>query len=641
MKTIFKRYFYLTLGFSFFLCTSCKPIKYFINKKYPPLSVKDQQLQAINKNIQIIDSLKPSIGVWLNTDLITPFLQNEIKEMVQNTQDPNVIVHSFIPKVRLDKQSIIIDAEFDISLKKIQTRLTGELQGYGSVTSVQDSIIILPALKTMKIRKVDLFKREWISFKNRVIADLIKPATKHWLDNLNRKFITKTPSIYVGWEKVIEIDPEELFSRKGVDLKVNSPTISVARYVKQAAVFIDTQGMAISLELSSNDTVPRASQRPIVNSKTNPHEIFRLYRKKYNDKWISNFVGVTDSTQLSVSISKKVVANIFNDIFNDASLEIYKELHLPLRTTNDKFEIGKSKIHCSKFKKKFKFTSFKYSKSCKYSCKRKIRWKFPKLKTSYEDPFCVAARNSCKIARETARSAWKITREKARILNQIENEAIIQTCKLAKLGKGNVSIGRLKTSISGSGSGKLTLRNIKMNEDLTYMSFETNGDINMRTNAYLKIKPHDLGHIMCLRSYDKGITTNFNGRIFEPFSGIRFTTRKEGNNTIISGKPSLISYKLTVDKSPITELLGDSRFIKKCPVLYPILFAAGSTAAYATGLGLITDPVSQLLFKGETVGKYDIPAFEQTIKPIQFKVRDVSYISPVSWGQNSLDFVFY
>lgn len=622
------------------LISSCKPVKQLVNRNYKPLTVADQQIKSIKTNLNYIDTLKPNIGIRIGKSILEDFLPKEIENSAKEIKGSNIEMHEFTAKIGLERQAIVINANFETSFHDIQAKIKGSFQGYVTVSSTNDSIFFPYAFKTLKVKNIE-FTTKKPKLSNRAIALLIKPILNNFLDNLNGEFIKKTPSIYSGWGQLISLNPDELFSNN--ETTISGSNLALSRYVKNTSILIDKKGVSVMLSLEKNRINTVLKLDTISSSTQKLQSLYKDYRIKYSKLWIENFKPYTEDTKLALSITKPTVAGIFNDIFSGANIKISHNINIPKVSSNDKMEIDRLKVNCGDLRSKFSFPDFPGKNKCKYSCMKSIKikiWPF-KFKTKrIEDPFCAAARATCKIGRETARVAWQTARETARIANQVSNEATVAACKLVVEASELINAGRIKTSSQGSGLANLYLNNIQVNNDLSGMSLNTKGGVKLRLKSYLKLEPQDLGFIaMCQLNYSNNINTNLSGTIFNQFSKIDFSPVNDGEDIVITGKVAPLGYKAKADLSPLYELLLDPQFALKCSPLYSTLFVGGLAGGVATLLGLVDDPALKLLLKGSVVDTYKIEPFTQRLKPIMFTINNgLERKANVSWGFNSIDY---
>ncbi len=627
------------------ITTSCKPsIKRLVNENFEPITVKDQQLQSLDDNLKNVDSLKPNIGVRISTSMIKEFLPKEIETRVKKITDSKFKVHQFSPSIDLVDQAIVLNADFSISLNEIETKITGSLQGYVAISPVQDSIFFLPAFKSIKAKKIE-FTSEKPSLTNKAIAALIKPVTKHFLDNINGHFFKKTPSLYSGWGKSTEINTSELFSNN--ETVISGPKVEISRYIKKNALLIDKSGISIMLELEKSKQEQDSSSTFVYQKTSSLKDLNQSYEKyyvKYVELWVSNFKAYNDSTKLAVSITKSTMAGIFNDGLSSSVLDISHIITIPKISKTDELEIDRLKLDCNSVRERFSFPDFSYPHSCSHSCMKKIKIDLGFFKTTkrIEDPICAAARSACKVARETARIAWQTSRESARIAHQVYNEGRVAACKIATEASELIDFGKLKTSSEANGVARLNLKNIIMSNDLSVMHLNLEGSVMLELKSYLGLRPQDIGHlVMCTVDYDKSITTELTGNILNQFSQISFNPEKVGDNIILTGRVTPIGYKATADMSPLHELLIDPLLATKCSLLYSTLLAGGSVGGVAAILGMVDDPKLQLLLKGTAIGTYKLEPFTQKITPIIFRINNgKDRKANVEWGENSIDYSY-
>jgi hypothetical protein len=621
---------------------SCKPIKKLVNSQYEPLSVEDVQTRSLATNLKVIDSLSPNIGVRIGKPMLVEFLPEKIDKSVREMNDPMVEVHEFKSSLDLTKQAIIVNADFVASFHEIQMKITGDFQGYASVSSIKDSIFFPYALKTLKVKKIE-FTTEKPDLTNRAIAALIKPVVKNFIDNINGKFITDTPSVYTGWGQMTEIDTSDLFSND--ETTITGPNVEISRFIKTSSLLVDEDGVSIMLELEKSKQVQDSvTINEIAVSSKELNELYKKYHIKYSELWVDNFQVYNKETKLALGITKPTIAGIFNDVLSGANLVVSHKIDIPETSSNDKMEIDRLKINCSDVRESFSFPDFAYSKSCNYSCTRSayigIR---PFGKTvKWDDPLCLSARTACQIARETARVTWQTARESARIAHQVYNEGKVAACKIVVEASELVNLGKIKTSSKGSGLASLNLNNIQVNNDLSGMSLNTNGGVNLQLKSTLGLEPQDIGFIfMCVVNYNKSITTDLTGEIFNQFSEISFDPVKVGEDIVLTGTVAPLGYKAETDMSPLHGLLIDPEFAAKCPPFYSTLLTAGALGGAATLLGLVEDPMLQLLLSGRAIGTYEIEPFTQKLNPIIFKInKGEGRKAIVEWGYHSIDYSY-
>jgi hypothetical protein len=584
--------------------SSCKPIKKLVNSQYKPLSVEDVQMQSLATNLQGIDSLSPNIGIRIGKPILVEFLPKEIDNSVRYMNDPMVEVHEFKSSLNLTKQAIIVNADFVASFHEIQMKITGNLQGYVAISSIKDSIFFPYALKTLKVKNIE-FTTEKPDLTNRAIAALIKPVVKNFIDNLNGKFITDTPSIYTGWGQATKIDTSNLFNND--ETTITGPNVEINRFVKISSLLVDEDGVSIMLELEKSKQVQDSvAINKIALSSKELTKQYKKYRIKYSQLWVDNFQVYNKETKLALGITKPTIAGIFNDVLSSANLLVSHKINIPATRS--------AYIGIKPFGKT-------------------VKW---------DDPVCLTARTACKLARETARVTWQASRESARIAHQVYNEGKVAACKIVVEASELVNVGRIKTSSKGNGVASLNLNNIQVNNDLSGMSLNTKGDVKLRLKSTLGLEPQDLGFIaMCVVNYDKSITTDLTGEIFNQFSEISFDPIKVGEDIVLTGTVSPLGYKAETDMSPLHELLIDPEFAVKCSPLYSTLLTAGVLGGAATLLGLVDDPKLQLLLSGRAIDTYEIEPFTQKINPIIFKINNgESRKANVEWGHNSIDYSY-
>lgn len=619
---------------------SCKPVKYFINKKYKPLSITDQQINAVDQNLQYVDSIRPSLGVYVNSDIITKYASKSIKKEAQSLSDSNIKIHSFEPKLSLAKQGIMIKATFSITVHKVNVKLKGKIEGLTAVSSSNDSIFLYHAFKMLKVTSVEFTKKK-PGIKNRAIALLIKPVLKHFIDNLNGLYLKKPDKIATNLNGALKMNPKEIFT--GKDVEIEGTETSLEKLISQTSLLIDKEGILIMLEL---DSVPKTNRELLLKKrkagkKSELNKKFKIYKTKYKKQWLERFEPLKEKTQISLSITKAEVSETFNRMFSKGFAYTQK-INMPKESFDSKLEVKKSDVDCQKVRTKFSYPSFR-GDACNWSCMRTVTVGVCPLcsRVRAEDPVCAATRNACRVKREAERVIWQAAREAARIAHQAKDELAVTACNVWRETNNFLALGRVKGNVYASGNAKINFSKLYLNEQLSGIFIKNTGGINMLVNSKISLRPADLGNIfMCYTNYDKHTNSDLKATISSSFTGASIRHQVEGENLKLILNFNPIRYDATIRPSPLKAMLEDIRFTVKCPIFSGILNVTVPAAAVLSFTKMIkVSPEVELLLRGATKSEYVISPIVKTFKPIPFKFNKERVEKlRILWNEKNIEF---
>jgi hypothetical protein len=615
------------------LMSSCK-IKRYVNDNFPKLSTIDQQINAINQNSKFLDSIESSVAVHVSEQMLQKFIPQELKKVSEEYNENDVIIHKFNPVISFKQQSIGIQSSFEITLPDLKVKIKGKLDGVTALSTENDSLYLRSAFKSLRITNLDFDKKP--SLKKRAIAKAITLVLKNFIQRVNGKYLKKPSVIHIGWNSTLTFDPKEMLENENT--QAIGMRSDVSRYVKQSSILVDKSGISILFDLDSKDSKPIESALVISNNnlKSELKKKFNIYQNRYNQVWKNNFSDIDNSVSLAVMLKKKEIASIFNEALING-FELKQKIVIPKNSFNEMVELKRSRVNCEKVRKKFKFPSFNGS-SCSWSCRVNTPL------GSFDDPVCLANRAACRVTRETARIAWQGSRETARIAHQIKDEAAVAACKVIKEANNFVKIGRFKGEASGSGNGSVMFKNFKFNEDLSSISFNTSGVVNLDILTELKLQPQNLGYIfLCMAEY-KNNSKSIAKAIFPNQNlTISVTTSKKNNDLELLMDFPKINYEASIKPSPIQNYLSDGNLALRCPFFYSLL----STASIGTTIGDFINLIKlsesdKLILYGKTKSDYKISSIKQVFKPMVFILNNNEKIeSQINWSQKSIDFVSY
>lgn len=649
---------YLSIFVVAIVFTSCKPLKTAINNQFPPLSTIDQQYASIERNLGEISDFEPHVGINIDKDIILKYLPTEIKNEAESIDDENIIIQNIEPKVSLDRQGILIEADFsilipknDVEIKilnenakikipKESIEIKGYLNGLTAVSTKSDSLYLRSAVNSLKVKSIKFTKKPKLP--NETLAKLISPILKNYIENLNGTFLKKPTTIYTGWGETYKVSLKKMF--KDPNTEVIADSLTATRFIKKSCIRIKSNGISVMIQLMKDKPIKDTSTTPTITQKTNPEltKIFNAFNEKYDSTWISIFEPIDIKHLAVTNISKSEISKILNETLSKQII-LKQNFIIPEATFNEKLEVKKEDIDCQKVRTDFNYPNFN-GDSCDWDCMHTIKvgiCPFCK-KVRLEDPPCAASRRVCRIRVEAERIAWQTARETARIARQVQNEAKVAACNVWREATGILALGRFKGDVSGSGKATINLRSFNFNSDLSEIMLKYSGGVDAKLRANLELKPIDLGNIFfCFTNYDKKISSNINVDIPEVTSKILITPRQEGEDLFLNIKVDKVRYNASINPSPLHSLLLDPEFQLKCPISNLLnLVTVGIGAGKFLGMVKLA-PEHELLLLGKVSGSYGIDAIEIPFKPITFKINGEEKKSLIFWKNKSFQFAYF
>lgn len=624
----------ILIGTSIIL-SSCTALKNIVNRELPKLSTIDQQINAIDQASLSVESIKPSAGVFISSKMVQEFFPNELDKLAMSSEGEDYEIKSFKSMVSLDKQAVVVEGTFSIDVESIKANVKGELSGLAGLSSLKDTVYLFGAFSSIQITDITHLS-DSPGLGNRAKAKLLKPILKNFLARVNAKMFEEQITIYSGLGAAMNVNISEMFSDPNTTV-LSSPENLVTRAVETTSFLVNEEGIRVVLEFTPNEatTSMPSSNSQVIGGSSTKRELkikFNEYLEKFNHTWLGKFDSIPVGANLSVYLSKSEIASIFNDAMK-GEISIAHNIVVPESKSKSELGLEEKKIDCDELKKPFSYPSFD-GRSCNWSCRRS-----GPFGTSYDDPFCLASREACRVRREAERVIWQAGRESARILRQAENEATVLACNIAREANNFMNLGDARTTISGSGLLTLDLSGINFSNNLERLSINQSGDLGLNFKTKIELNPQDLGYIfLCFSDYTKRLNTEALVSIPSQTSTLDFNALHLGDKLILTSSMNSIDYEAEIRPNPTFELLSDIEFSVKCKYLHTALGIASVTSF--TDL-IKYSPEVELFLEGKTKSSYEIPSFSQTIEPILFKINSgVERKALPHWSTNCISFTY-
>jgi len=616
-----KRFNLLLTIVLFVTFSSCKTLTKLVNENYPPLNASVQQIASIEQNLVHIDSINSEIGVYLNEKVLNKYLPLEIKKSVENVKDENLEIKKFEPILDFKNQAIVVNGKFSIYVPEHKVTIDGELKGLSSVSTVQDSLYLRNAFKTLKINRIVFDSKP--TLKKRVLAKLISPILNNFITNINGELFKNPSSIYLGWEKPLSFNPKSIFN--GASTEVTSSTKVINRYLKESSILIDKTGISILIEVGKNQIKQEIDSIASSPSKMSVSKLFKEFSNKFEENWKGSFEEKEDKMGVSLAIKKELLASVLNEALSD-NFMIKAKLENRSEKFSSKIEVENSKINCQKVRTKFTYPPFN-GQSCNWSCPG---W----------DPVCHSTRAACNVHREAERVVWQAAREAARIAHQAANETKVGLCDVWRNTNDFLALGKFSGNTSGNGNANLNFKQFQFSKDLSKIDINFSGGIDYNLKSNINILPMDLGHVfLCLVKYQKSSNSNIRINLEEQISTLSLLTRKEGNDLVMSIQISPIHYNAQINPSPLHEMYKDPVFIGSCS-FFSTLIIPLITAGSLTGV-IDLEPEQELILFGKANGSFKPDEITNVIEPLKFKINNGSdKVSLIQWKPSTIAFEY-
>lgn len=614
---------------------SCKPVKMYVNREFPPISTIDQQYASTDVNLKELNDFNSHIGVHIDKDVINQYLPKELKKAAEAVKSDDVILKSIAPKLSFDKQGIFVAADFLINIPKYNADIEGTFSGVTALSTVKDSLYLRNAIQSLKVSNVKFLKRPKLSGK--ALAKLITPILKHFIDNANGEIFKKPTVINIGWGEVYKLKLKEIFKDQNTEVSIDS--IMVSRFVKKTSIRVKSEGISLMAELQENKPVIDALKGGQTQGRTNSelNKLFKEYNEKFDSIWTQIYEPIDVASLTTVNISKSEIATILNTAFSKP-ITLKQSFEIPKSTFNEKLEVKRGDIDCQKVRTPFSYPDFN-GDSCDWNCMRTITVGVCPIcrRVRVEDPACAASRRACRLRVEAERIVWQAARETARIAHQVENEAKVAACNVWRETLDFLALGRFKGSVSGNAKAIINFDSLQFSQTLSEINLKFSGNVNGALDSNIELIPIDLGHVFfCFTSYEKNTNSNVSVNIPNNTLRVGINSESEGENLILKIKPNKIKYNASVSPSPLHAMLMDPVFSTKCPI-YLLIGAAAGVAQIANMLNLIKlAPEQELILAGTVNGEYGLDEMRVPFKPIVFKVNGEEKKASLFWNEKSI-----
>lgn len=619
------------------ISSGCTVLSNEVNKNWPPLTTKQQQLQAINESnenrITQADAmlfLSSEDFIKLTKEASNIYLKKISGKNIGNTSIEEINIINISPV----KQGALISGAFKLNLLKYNIKISGEITGIAAVAAQDNQIKIFPAFSHIKLNAISLSDEIKLlkNFGNAAAINFTTNVLNEFVGNINGS-IAKDP-IIIPIDLIFSknINPENLtksiIPAPSINKELNV-TVSMNSYLP----LIDEQGIIF---LATNK---KENRKPIHNNSGDLNSVFSDY---------SEYVTHITSTQLDVNldqlrnttflVNKKYFSTIFNKATEGLAIEFKKSDFIEIPENDRKFnqpvEFHKPDrlpschglyTDCATC------TQDSCSGPCRTdNCEDCTPRRFPYV----PNPLCLArsaacqAENAariagCTICRTTAISEKAIC-DAGVVACRVLREAKVAECKALREGTKIINDLKNLANLDGEFSVKnsnlhATASQLKFNDDLS--KFSIVGDIHASADTWLKVHvtPNALGHIACLFPFQKTLETYASASINDKNFTASIKTIANINNSItLKAVTDPVIAQVNLMPPPYFQLIQDPLFILNCS----FLTMAMPTIAGVELLAKKDVPDALKLMFGELQINIESKEFDIEIKPVSIGIGD-------------------
>jgi hypothetical protein len=619
-----------------FTLSSCSVLKCLIDEQAPPLTVIDQRFDSVQTNLSQIDNLNPSVAAFISEEIIKEVLANEINKTVRKEgyQNSNINILKFDSEYYLSDQTIYLKPRFTLEFIKERITLEASFDGAVGVHNLADGIYFRPALLDFDIDSIE-FDGTWADSKE-ALSKLAIDVLKNFKDNLNGVLFKDPISMKLEWQQSFEHP-----------FYIASPALeqSTFRRFEKGLMLVNEKGLRLLAQVTPDpqNNIPEVeidiSKLGQTRSFEEFNSLFEQYSQQYEAVWNAHFDKLTETDMsLLIMISKTSISEILEETLN-VEANISENFDIPKTDFNSSIELESNRLDCQTLREPFRRSRYQ-RESCSWSCQSCVSACFPIIgckEACTDEPVCLSSRAVCNTREEGKVLADNLVHEEARIRHQIEQEARVGACDVAREAADFMALAKFKGNSQGSGKANIDIKSVTVSSDLTSLSLSL--DINVQADAKinLKIQPIDLGHaFFCIAPYAK----TFDQRIRV---GTGFKTN-EISIVPISSEDTLklnfdfesFSYEGSLSPPPIQTFISDPEFLAKCGAANTLIVTGVALAKVAEIFGSDEpDTVANLL--GRFSGEYTPPSFEMIIESETISLgEELNLLASPTWSEKAI-----
>lgn len=579
------------------LLSACGGIGNYINKKFPPVTIQEQQERAKSTAITALEGLQaPNLAFGVSLA--------EVRTILLSTER---VAAAGITDIRLRSlnQLLKIDADFDRTftsadgaegtakeiLGRLKPRVVGTATVYAGITGAaqakgdESSVLrlkLLPAFETVSVSKVTAAEEYDVT----ALGDVLASVLNRYADNITGE-LSRLPvmNVEVPARFAETLDPNRT-------VRINNPDIDghAKFYGKPVAVPIKLRGIAPMIDenhvvvLAQFEGVSASNdeREPDTNLPDKPlSELLRLVLR-------DGFALQQFSDPVWVAVRKDLVSFAANDLFRQASLcasvkaGIARQRFSETVTFPDETTVDCTPTRDCTPKRSCDFRKSHDTRNCSACLLRKP---FGGCLVRGNDPFCEAAKASQNAAYELDYVARKADCERLKSTEKLSCEAeksgeraLCETGKeflkrLARTGK----FANIEGGYSGSSSLAVCLREFALSQNLdrVHAVLEVAGAADI--DVSLKFVPLDIvGHLTCQVPWTESqrFVANVPNQLVQVSAALRFA---EGDAPGYTFDVAETQVDLRIRPGPTELLLSSTNMTLACrgpDLIKPLLIPA-------------------------------------------------------------------
>jgi|GEM_PF-1516403 len=609
-----------------------------LNRSFPEISYLDIQKMSLHQNQLALTRISsPDISLTISSKDFSFLVDSALTQISRNNSVPisHITKYGFSNiETSIGKQLINLAMDFDIALDTLNAKLAGKFSGNISFAVKNDSLILMPAVKTLHIDRFT-YKKANRSDKN-ILVGFLNGVLKMFMNNINAYIYSKVKGIDIKLldRKITDID---IVNNEKLKVTLSNPLIISVKN-DNITCMIDELGIHILGEFNGDFGVG-----PSVQPKSFEKEFIK-FQQDFIAKNKSTFSAIDNLDKTFFVISRKSISSILNMTLNHEIINAtYIDTIIP-QPINKELIIKSSDIDCSKLN--FKCPQIELIKcpdppiqNCDFDC--------PGFELHPDYGPCRAREVACRLLFQSDWSVWNTTCKalQAPIIGKnIELQAHCASLKAPALATcmgiktsinaagGSVDFGNLRIDASCTLNATLTISNFAISDDLSIVNIKVASTAIMPFNIDSRFISKPAGKLIC--PFNKhyplpGIGTSL---INESVIKAKISYTKSNDSTMmIIFNVNPINIKTSVSPIPFNAINGALFTVFDCSVLSKEILGKTVGASLNISKGLLDvlngnehSKIEKLILEGKyeiTTPTYPIPL---PIKCKPFKLFDKS-----------------
>lgn len=596
--------------------SACSILQKIADRFAPPATFRDVQYASVRDNVEQASDFRGDVGVFVSAQAVDDALRNELKAGLIESSLELIRFEKLEPRVVMVPQGVVIDVDFDGLELKNRIRVRGSIQGFASVATMDDRLLIRPALGPFKL---DRLRAENGGVVRPDVSALVNKAVRAFADNAAGHFKDRPIAINLGWKSALKVDIDSL--AQGGSIRIDAEDRTIQLSLARSLVHIDRSGIRVLAQVDKDggseiqavdggdDLIGRSVSERQLN------ELFKQYSRIFSGKWEQYLDPLEAGDSVEVYLSKAMLAGLINDV-SDQQITFEYAFNVPPAPFNEVVEAKKSQVDCQRIYEPFNRERYK-RKSCSWSCLKCIDMcPIGTCNVCTDDPVCLANRAACNVLEEAKVAEDNIQYELELAQHKADQEVRVAACNVWREATSVLAVGRFAGDFAVAGRIEATTAGIKFDPTMSFIDVaELSARVGGSVDFSMKATPHDLGHVFfCVAPTRFDYRGLFGASIPALSRRVLITQQVEGDALVLRANMPKIGYEAGAVPPPIQAFIANPEFLAQCPFAASVLLASLPTAKVASVMGL--DEGTQAF--DAAMGRY---RGEQTLDVIEYRIE--------------------